>query len=211
MPRWLTEDTASVYPALGAVALVVLVIGWMFRDRAIPVGFSKDRRKAPPAVPVFPFALVLFLLIALLAGGVRLIDYLVVTDHEQIEEAVRAMADGINARETERVFRHVSEKFQSPQKRDKAKFKELARRPIEGGEIVDVVVWDFLFEKEASRAERTGTVLFLVKAKGSVMGTPQDLFYRCEAVFHLDPDNQWRLQTFWLRDPVVNQEVPISY
>jgi hypothetical protein len=110
------------------------------------------------------------------------------------------------------VFRHVSDTFHSPQGgQDKKSFKDRVRSRIEAGEVSDVIVWDFVFDEGVSRANRTGTVLFFVKVKGSLLATHQDLFYRVRAKFHLDSDNQWRLETFSLLDPVGNQEIPIPF
>src|SRR5262245_49935322 len=182
MPRWLAEDPIIVYSILGALALVVLAAAWMNRDRAIPLGSSKDRRKEPRTINALALGGIALLVLALLAGVVRLIDYLVLTDQEQIVLAVQETAHDIPSRDTERVFRHVSDSFAIPGFPSKKDFKEFARGYIERGEVQEVVVWDFSFE-DVSPGTGTGTVSFLVKVKGSILGTRQDLFYRCEAKF----------------------------
>src|SRR5262245_16720094 len=118
MPRWLAEEPTTVYTILGALALIVLALGWKFRDHTIPIGSGKDRRKPPRSLSALALSGLIVALLAALAGGVRLIDYLVITDREQIEQAVREMAAGVNERNTERVFRHVARTFRSPSGRN---------------------------------------------------------------------------------------------
>ncbi|HXG11247.1 MAG TPA: hypothetical protein VNK04_15925 [Gemmataceae bacterium] len=206
MPRWLAENPTTVYAILGALALVVLIAAWMNRDRFIPIELVRDRRKEPRTINALALGGILVALLAVLAGLVALIDYLVVTDQEQIVRIIEEMADGVRSRDTERVFRHVSESF-SARGRGKKEFREFARRYIESGEVTDVVVWEFRFEGEEPRANKLAKVFFYAKARANIRGSRQDPFYLVEADFCLDPDGQWRLKWFQFRNPVAHGEV----
>jgi hypothetical protein len=200
----------TVYAVLGALALVAGVAAWSGRDLRIPLGSSKDRRRPPRTVGALTLGGVVVLVLVLLAGGVWLTDLLVETDEEQIEHAVREMAEGARTRDVDRVFRHVSDSFRSPQGNDKERFKDFARRQMEHG-IEDVPVWDFLFE-DVSRSTRTATVSFLFKVKGIRIARSQEFSARCEAKFCLDPDGQWRLQSFQLLNPVTPSDtIPVPF
>lgn len=209
MPSWLADDPTPVYVVLGALALIVLPISWMNRDRSIALGSSKDKRREPRTINALILGALVIGFLLLLAGVARLIDHLVVSDHEQIELSVREMAGAVVAGDTERVFRQVSERFLSPNHRDKKAFREFARQYIDKGQVQDIVVWDFRFEQPASRQSRSGTVFFLVKVRGDIVQTHQDLFYRVEAKYRLDEDNRWRMEGFQLMDPVANQVIPL--
>jgi hypothetical protein len=206
----LAENPVTVYAVLGALALLAGVVAWSSRDVRIPLGSSRDRRKAPRTVSALLLGGLAILVLALLAGGVWLTDRLVETDEEQIEHAVREMAEGARTRDVDRVFRHVSESFRSRQGNDKERFKDFARQHINHG-IEDVPVWDFHFE-DVSRPKRTASVSFLFKVKGVRIGRAQEFSARCEAKFHLDPDGQWRLQSFQLLNPVTPSDtIPVPF
>jgi hypothetical protein len=207
MPRWLSEDPSFVYSALGGLALLVIVLGWMNRDRAIPIGSAKDPRKVPRAVGVLPLSVLIVVLLALLAAGVRLIDYLIVTDREQIEQAVREMAGGVKTRDLERIFRNVSDTYQGPPGSDKKGVREYVRRHLEQGEVTSIEVWDFSFPEEVSPAQGTAKVQFYAKPRGRLMGARDDLYYLVEATFHYDADKRWRLQQFTVRNPAAPSEI----
>lgn len=211
MPQWLAQDPTTIYVILGAVALVVLVLAWMNRDKSVPLGSGGDRRKPPCTINAFALGGLVVLVLALLAGGVRLIDYLVVTEQEKIIRSVQELADGVKAHDTERVFREVSESFQGAPRGNKKEFKEFARQYIDHGGVTDVTVWEFDFPEGVSADKGTARVEFLAKVKGGLMGGRDDLFWRVDAVYCLDPDKKWRLRSFVLKNPANNDIVPVPY
>jgi hypothetical protein len=207
MPSWLADDPTVVYAILGALALVVLALAWMNRDWMIPLGSRRGRRREPRTINALSLGGIVITVVSALAGGVFLIDHLVVTDEEQIVEAVQEMADRVTRRDTEGVFRHVSETFRSPQGHDKRAFKEFARRYIDSGEVTNVRVWEFRFEGDNPRSKQLAKVFFYAKADASSLGSRQGLFYLVEADFCLDPDGKWRLKWFQFRNPAAHGDI----
>lgn len=209
MPRWLSEDPIVVYAILGAAALVVLALAWMNRDRAIPFVIPRDRRREPRSIGALTLGGFIVLVLAFLAGGAWLIDRLIETDREQIEQAVREMVEGVKTGDTERVFTHVSAKYQGPPASSKESFKTLARHYIEQGGVTDIPMWDF--QREGEPAGQTCTVSFLFKVKGGPLSSREDLHWRCRAVFVLDSDGRWRLQSFQLLNPASGDIMPLPH
>jgi len=71
---------------------------------------------------------------------VRLLDYWVVTDQEKIVNTIQVMADGVAARDMDRVFAHVSPRFRLD-KLDKAHFRDWAEPHIRNGDVSSIRVW----------------------------------------------------------------------
>lgn len=211
MPQWLAQAPTTLYVILGAVALVVLVLAWMNRDKSVPLGSRADRRKPPRTINAFALGGLIVLAIALLAGGVRLIDYLTVSEQEKIILSVTEMAEGAKAHDTERVFREVSESFQGAPRGNKKELKESARQYIEHGGVTDVTVWEFEFPEGVAAEKGTAKVQFFAKVKGGLLGGREDLFWLVDAVYCLDPDKKWRLRSFVLKNPANGDIVPVPY
>jgi hypothetical protein len=184
MPTWLSEDPTPVILVLGVIALGLLVGYWMTRKRA------------------FLFGLGVAAGLAVLAW---LIAFLIVTDNEQIQMNLQAMARGVSARDTEAIFKHVAQDFRIAGT-DKAGLKALADRVLHDGELTEVVMWDF-DRAEITPSGSSAKITFMVKPKGN--RNPQDTFWRCNATFVREADGKWRLKDFELRDPVNNQSLTI--
>jgi hypothetical protein len=187
---WLFEGRPVIYWLLGALGAVLLVGWWTTRKRILLIAVGT---------------------LAALAGLYFVLDKLVETDREQIERTLTEMASAVSRRDTEGVFRHVSDAFASPAGRNKADFQEAARGYISGGVVGEVVVWDVEFPQGVSHDRPTAPVAFMVKAKGGSFGGKEDAGYRCEATFHHDADGRWRLQGFKLFDPLGTQQIPLPF
>lgn len=191
MPSWLAEDPSVVYLLLGVAALVLAAGWWFRRERKLLIGLG---------------------VVALLAGLVWLIHVFVITDGAKMVSSVKDMAAAVAAKDTHRIFEHVSDDFQLSGLR-KADFRGLVEHYVGTGQVREILVWDFE-TRDVSRELRTGKVIFMVKAKGPAV--MEEIPNRCEAQFVLDKDDQWRMKTFRLfppqADPATSQplEVPWS-
>jgi hypothetical protein len=181
MFNWLVEGWLSVYLLLATVALVLLAIWW-----------STRRRKYAIAAAV----------VAALAVLYGLLDLAVETDHERMVRSVREMAASAKHKDASGLFEHISDEFEH-NGMSKADLINLAKNAIQNGDVREVVVWDFE-RGPVSRANRSGTVIFLIKVKSA--WTPDELFLRCNAHFVLESDGKWRLKRFELFDPARNNE-----
>jgi hypothetical protein len=176
MLTWLVENSSPLYLVFATVALILAALWWRRRTRPYLAGFV--------------------IAVGLLAA-VAVADLLVQTDQKRILSAIKAMDAGVAAKDADRIFAHISDRFQIG-KYDKAGFRYLVDRHLP--QVSNFKVWDFQ-PQQISREGRTGTIHFLVKAD-----SPADrpLFYRCLATFVLDADGQWRLRTFQLFQPLAD-------
>jgi hypothetical protein len=181
MFNWLVEGWLSVYLFLAVVALVLLAVWWSTRQRKYLIA-----------------AAVVFALAALYG----LLDLAVETDHEQMVRSVREMAASARNKDASGLFDHISDEFRH-EGMTKSDLITLAKNAIEHGDVREVVVWDFE-RGPVSRADRSGTVIFLIKIKSP--WTRDELFLRCKAHFVLESDGKWRLKGFELFDPARNNE-----
>jgi hypothetical protein len=177
MFNWLFEGWLSVYLLLAAVALALLAIWWSTRKRPLLIAVA---------------------VVAGLAGLYALLDLAVETDNEQLVRKVREMAASPQKPDLAGLADNLADDFHY-NNRSKDEIIGLARNAA----VREVVVWDFE-RGPVSRADRKGTVIFLIKVKSA--WTPEGLFLRCKAHFVLDKDGQWRLQTVELFDPARNNE-----
>ncbi len=174
MPSWLVDDPSVLY-LLFAVAALGLAAGWWSRrDRRFLIGLG--------------VVAVLFLLVLLVSS-------LVDTDSKRIRRALSAMADGVNARNADQIFAHISDRFRVGSQ-EKPGFRPIVERYLKSGAVTRMTYWDF-DPREITRD--TATVFFKVKGEGSADFGYE--FFNCRAVFVRDPDGQWRLQTFRLYAP----------
>jgi hypothetical protein len=180
---WLFEGRASVYIFLAALAGVMLYVWWRRRKRSYLYA-------AVGAVA--------------LAGVYFLLDRAVETDREQIERKLTEMAGAVRERAPERIFAHISESFRLGTV-NRAGFREYVGMVDRNRWVDELKVWDFEF---APDFKETGRVAFKAKPTGTMTGGAP--FYRVEAVFHRDPDGEWRLQTFQLFNPLVDSNQPLQ-
>lgn len=174
MPSWLVDDPSVLYLLLAVAALGLAAGWWSRRDRRFLIGLG--------AVAV------LFLVVLLVS---RLVD----TDAKRLQRALTAMAEGVNARNVDRIFAHISDRFRLGS-RGKSEFRPVVERYVQTGEVTGMKYWDF--EPHEITRDRA-TVFFKVKGAGSANFGYE--FFNCRAVFVRDPDGQWRLQTFRLYSP----------
>jgi len=186
---WLFEGRPTVYLVLATAAVILLALWWKAR-----------KRKYLIAVGV----------VAALAGVYYLLDASVESDREQIVRKVREMAAGVKAGDADKVFANVSDQFRRPSGTNKQQFRERAKPFLTPGRFTDVAVWEFQHKEEPSRAERKAVVAFMVKIRGGGTGA-EDVPYRCTATFVLDTDDQWRLQSFTLLNPLGTDEMPLPF
>jgi hypothetical protein len=181
---WLFEGQRMVYVLLAAAAVVCLFV------------WQQDNRQRWP--------LTALLALIVLAGFYYALDLMVETDREQITRKITHMAAGVQHRNAEGIFEHISDNFQRFQDSvmNRETFRNLVGRAIDSGRVDEVVVWGFEFpanfrgQLTIERGPSPGTadtarVAFSAKPKGSLTGDV--LSYPCEARFVRDPDGQWRL------------------
>ncbi len=186
MPDWLFEGNLFVY-------IVLLLLEGL----ALLLWYQRRSRQDLLAAGIVVGLLALYFLL----------DRLVETDREQMERKMNEIVAGLNKRDMEPVMRHISEKFKFRDYNRDAMRKKV-QDAIADHNIRNIRIWD-LEVKEASRDKKTAKVNFFVKAD-SDWGTPEPSLL-CRTVWVLDPDGQWRLQTFDLYNPVVDTDVPLSY
>ncbi len=185
MPSWLADDPSPVYLVLGLIALGFFAAYWIRRKRKLLLGVAGA---------------------AVLAGAVGLVDYLVVTEHEQIVQHLVLMAEAASRRDLDRVFGHISKDFQHGSL-DKAAFRQAAERAIRRHNVRDVRIWD-LEPSEIDSQTRTARIAFKVKVDSDFSRGAD--FYLCRAEFVLDADGHWRLKGFQIFNPFVNTEQPLQ-
>jgi hypothetical protein len=117
------------------------------------------------------------------------------TDQEQIVRKIREMAAGVQARDLERTFQHVSDSFERSGV-TKSMLRQTAQSAIDGNEVTEIRVWTFdpaQITPAKDGQPATATIRFPFKVVTSDGEAPP---FHCEAVFVKDPDGQWRLKSF---------------
>jgi hypothetical protein len=184
MPSWLVEDPLPVYLLLGAAALILAFLWWTTR-----------LAKYLSALGV----------VAALAGLVWLLDFLVVTDGEQIAQNIETMARGVNERNLDLTFGCVADDLRRGPL-TKPGLRQLADRALAGEGVTSMKVWD-LTVADVSRQTKTGKAAFSAKFRGRLV---QGEYFNVRAEFSLEPDGQWRLKSFEVFNPVVNSSQPLE-
>jgi hypothetical protein len=209
MANWLHDNLTVLTMLLGTAALVLLVLWWQTRQRkraelAIERPTQASRilqwRNRERKIAFLAVAVVVLL------AAIWLITLFHETESRKIKEAIDEMRAGVQARDVERIFQHVSKDFRY-HAHDRETFKGLSREILRRRDVEDVLIWDFEPEK-ISREDRTATVVFKAKPKGNWAGS--EAFYLCRAEFVLDPDGKWRLKGFKVFNPFVNTNEEIS-
>jgi hypothetical protein len=152
-------------------------------------------------------------------GGIILFALLVIyiatcfiygeTAREQIERKVKEMVSGVDQKDVNKIFAHVSDRFEYTQGATKLTRQELRnyatdalRRPeLRGMLVLDIEVGTI--DRETGRAP----VGFTVKILGNSV---QDAAFHVVSEFTLDPDKQWRMRTFKLHPIVGDQSEQIT-
>ena len=178
MPSWLVGDPTVLYMLLLALVLVSAMRWWQTRN----------------AKPAGALAIGLGLMAVIWS-----LNHFIETDVHQIERKVLEMARGVEDRNLERIFLHVSESFFA-ERMNKAEFRRYAERALQGHNVSSIVIWDFEV-RDLSRETRKAIALFKIKAHG-IEASQGVAFYNCLAQFVLDPDGQWRMQSFQVFSPL---------
>jgi hypothetical protein len=177
MLTWIVESTTLLTILLATVALAFVAGWWRTRKSNF----------------LFGAAVALAVIAALFAVG-----YFVETDGQKLEHSVQEMAEGVKTHKLDRTFAQISESFNYGGI-DKKTLCDKVNGTVQVRNVTAVDVWDFQTE-EVSREKRTARVHFRVKPRGN--WDAEGMTYRCVADFVLDPDDQWRLKTFNIYDPV---------
>src|SRR5262245_48630629 len=115
MPLWLVEDPSTVYFLLGIAALVFGVLLWIRQERKWLYGIG---------------------VIAVLAALVALLDFLIVTDFERMQLNVKEMSGAVAKKDVDRIFSHISDRFQMAG-RDKKGFRGWVQDRIKNGDVTE--------------------------------------------------------------------------
>jgi ketosteroid isomerase-like protein len=199
MPSFLSDPPVVLYGLLVLVAVVPLLAALFFPENRTA---ARGLEKKPPSRRKW------FLLVAgigfLLLAGLALSDYFFESDREQIKRKLNEMSEGVRNHDMNRVFINVSESFRV-QSADKAALRKVADAGQQSGQVTEIKLSNIEVQPIESGA-RNATAEFQVKIEG-----PQQLFFRCRAVFVKDPDGQWRLQSFQVFNPAadMNQPIPV--
>lgn len=172
MPDWLSEGSFTAY-------LILVVVGL-----CAALAWQRTRKK-------WLLGLIGIALIA--AGALFSIDRAFESDREQLARKVNEMAAAVEPpRNMDKLFGNVSPDFRYGHI-DKPAFREFCERAAAGRDVRELKIWDFVVG-EVSRQRREAEASFRFKIEA--VGVPSGAFYRCDARFRLDADNQWRLLTF---------------
>lgn len=199
MPSWLVDDPTTVLFVLALLALPLGVFWWIRRGD----DFGKNklnwfkgllgRRMTPNQFCAM--GLTIIGVIAVLT----LVSYLFVeTDNKRIRRAVKEMSAGVKEQNIDKIFSHVSERF-NLMGQGKESYRPVVERHIRNGDITEISVWDFE-EAKISDSKKDGTIEFMFRPKG----TMTQAWYRCVATFVRDPDGKWRLATFRVFEPQID-------
>jgi hypothetical protein len=184
MPSWLFEGSPTVYFLLACAAVLCAVAWWRTRKRKYLIG-------------------------AAVAGGLLLgvyaLDRLVESDGEQIERKLHEMAAGVTARDYDRVFQHVSDSFLVGAV-NKSGFRRYTDVHARQFNVAGMSIWD-VTPTNVSRERRRADVEFRFRVRTNL--TDGREFFLARTVFALDPDGQWRLQSFQIFNPVVDTNQPM--
>lgn len=181
MPVWLVEHPTPVLVILGLAAIALTYVWCVRQEKKILVAI----------------AVVIGLMVL-----VKLLDVLIVTDHEKVVLAVQDMAGSVQQKDVNRIFGLISEKFHAFGL-DKAGFRKWVERRIHDADVTGLKVWDFEPTKDAPQPNQK-SILFLVKAEGDEQAGRT--FFRCKATFVRDVDGQWRLSGCELMSPLLDPE-----
>jgi hypothetical protein len=208
----LVDNPSPAYLILGVIA-IVFALGWWMSMRA-PSHYGQDlgmvealKRGRLQRHQVYALGLAV---VAALLLVVWLISATVVTDSKRIQRAVEEMAAGVHEKNFDKVFAHISDRFNVGHT-TKRGLRTLVESYVRRGEISDVVVWGFE-PASVSREKREATIEFMVKLKGGLLAD-ENIPGRVLATFVLDPDGEWRLQSFQVfqpqTDPRSHQSIPL--
>jgi hypothetical protein len=178
---WLFEGRANVYLLLAVAAAALLYLGVQTRRRSLLIAGGG---------------------VVVLMGVYFLLDRLVETGREQVRRKLLEMAEAVNARDTDRVMVHVSERFSS-QNRDRPALRSFVDRHLRERSVDELAIGDVAFpDPPSSPGEGTLAVTFRARAHIARLGVVASAQVR--ATFGRDPDGQWRMTAFEVLNPADN-------
>jgi hypothetical protein len=185
MPSWLFEGSPTVYFLLACAVAICLAAWWRTRKRKYLVGAA------------FAGALLV---------GTYALDRLVESDGEQMERKLLEMAAGVTARDFDRVFQHISDSFLigGVSKSGFRRYTDVHARQFN---VTAMSIWD-VTPTNVSRDRRRADVEFRFRVQTNL--TQGREFFLARTVFVLDPDGQWRLQSFQIFHPVADTNQPMQ-
>jgi hypothetical protein len=182
---WLFEGLTTVYVLLAAALLGCLFVYWQYRRNAWLYAAA---------------------VVAALIGVYWLLDRLVKTEREQIQEKVEVMAQGLRDHNLDAVFEHLSDDFLSPQGRDKAALRKLANDHING--VTQVTVWDLRWDSKPEPGKEYDGLVFSFKVRG--VGA-DDFHFDCRPLFAYEPGRGWRVKRLKILKPGTTEELPAPF
>jgi hypothetical protein len=155
----------------------------------------------------FAYGFFFFLIVLLIYLTLHLF---VETTSEQIERKIHTMVAGVNQKNVDKIFEHISDRFEYTQgttKLDKQQMRNYATEALRRPELSGIIISGIRtgpIDRDAGKAP----VGFMMK----VMGSNEDMvaLFQIEAEFTLDPDKQWRMSSFKVLRPMVNQNEPVD-
>jgi len=174
MPDWLAEPDTTLLLVVAVAVLAAGVVAFRTRSRTTWI--------------------VAALAVGLLAA-LFLIDRLFASDREKIIGSVQSMAGAVEHQDLDRVFAHISETF-SYGPVLKPEFRKFCADMVRNHRVDSLVVWNIqVLQFNESHHQAEVRFQFKVKAGGRLGGI-EEAFYTCKAIFILDADGQWRMQSF---------------
>jgi hypothetical protein len=173
---WLVDNANTVYVLLGIVALGFVTAWWM-NKRVVFLAWAGG----------FVVLMVLF----------WLLTRVVVTDRQQIEHTVVAMANAVVEKKPQEVLKHVSRDFQYKQMK-REELAALINTSVDRWKINEVKIWDFDVI-ELSRPQRSAKVRFKASVFASELDRP--VVVLCVGDFALE-DDEWKMRTIDFRDAI---------
>lgn len=180
MLTWLAENAVNAYIVLGTLA-VVAILAFLMTRRAAYLGAAAG--------------------LVALAGGVGLVDYLVVTDREQVEIHTREMLLAAERKDVEGFGQYISSQFRS-ESIDRQALLDRARDVLP--HIKQIAMRNL--EVTPSKDRKTITSTCTVDVKGTVEGYALDGYpYHLKLIFVQDDDKKWRVREFEVWDATASR------
>jgi ketosteroid isomerase-like protein len=184
MSNYVYDNATLLSMLLGLTALTLLALWWRTRRWTLALGGG--------------ITVGLIGLVWLLASF---------SDQRRLERTVEDMAAAVEAKDLDRILKHVAEDFHF-QSTNKASLRKNMADTINSGNLTAAKVWDFEIV-ELSHETHTAKIAFKVKPVGNWGSSTQ--FFRCEALMGIDPDGEFRMKTFQIFNPFVEtRSTPLS-
>jgi hypothetical protein len=185
---WLFDGVLPISLVLGAATLGLAWAWYRTNQSTFAYGF-------------FFFLIVLLIYLTL--------HFFVETTSEQIERKIHAMVAGVDQKNVDKIFEHISDRFEYTQgttKLNKMELRNYAVEALRRPELHGMIVHDVStgpIDRDAGKAP----VFFTIKILGP--SDRESLLLQVESEFTLDPDKQWRMKTFKLFRPFGEHNDPV--